>query len=113
MVVCKYLIINVLRVFIGVELSYLGVIVASRLRVLYGVVLGGVLDVLKWSKSLIINMLNYIYIVAAVIKYEYLCIAKVPYYGRSTFRHRAHDNASPIRDAAGSRSIISKGWSIV
>ena len=33
--------------------------------------------------------------------------------GRSTYRHRAHDNASPLQDAAGSRGIVCKGWTIV
>ena len=47
------------------------------------------------------------------LKCEYLCGAKVPYYGRSTYRHRTHDNAGPLQDAAGNRVIDCKGWPIV
>jgi hypothetical protein len=58
-------------------------------------------------------MLNNIYIIADAIKLAYLCIAKVPYYGRFAYRHRAHGTASPLQDAAGSGGIICKGWAIV
>ena len=64
-------------------------------------------------KYLIVRLLNDIYIIVNVMKYAYLCEAKVPYYGRSTDRHRAHDNAGPLQDAAGSRGIVCKGWTIV
>ena len=43
----KYLIFNMLHVSIDYELSCIAISVVSRLRVLYGVVLGSVLDVLK------------------------------------------------------------------
>ena len=66
-----------------------------------------------WLKYLIIRLLNGAYMVADVIKSAYLCKAKVPYYGRSTDRHRAHDNASPLQGAAGSRGIVCEGWKIV
>ena len=84
-------------------------IVDFDLRVSYGAVLGAFCDVLKRIKTLIINMLNDVYIVAAVVNYAYFCEAKNPYYGRSTYRYRAHDNASPLQDAAGSRGIVCKG----
>ena len=109
----KYLIFNMLHVSIDYELSCIAISVVSRLRVLYGVVLGSFSNVSKCYKSLIINMLNSIYIVADVAKYAYLCEAKVPYYGRSTYRHRAFDNASPLQDAAGNRGIVCRRWTIV
>ena len=50
-------------------------------------------------KTLIFNMLNILYIFARANKYDYLCIAKVSYYGRKrTIRYRAHDNACPVCD---------------
>ena len=73
------------------------------------VVLGLVLNVYKQSNWLVISALNNIFVFACAEKYEYLCGAKVPYYGKSTYRHRAHDNASPLQDAAGSRGVICKG----
>ena len=52
-----------------------------------------------WLKILIFNMLNILYIFASANKYDYLCIAKVSYYGRKrTIRYRAHDNACPVCD---------------
>jgi len=80
---------------------------------LYRVVLGLILNAVNGSNSLIISMLNNISVFACAEKYAYLCEAKVPYYGWSTYRHRAHDNASPLQDAAGSRGIDCKGWTIV
>jgi hypothetical protein len=70
-------------------------------------------DGLEFFKYLIIRLLNNVCIVADVKKSGYLCIAKVPYYGRSAYRHRAHGNASPLRDSAGSRGVISEGLAIV
>ena len=64
-------------------------------------------------KSLIASMLNSIFALGFAKESMYLCIAKVPYYGRSAYRHRANDNASPLRDAAGSRGNVSKGGIIV
>lgn len=50
-------------------------------------------------KILIFNMLNILYIFARANKYDYLCTAKVSYYGRKrTIRYRAHDNACPVCD---------------
>jgi len=43
--------------------------------------------VLLRLKCLISRLLNDVYAVADVMKYVYLCEAKVPYYGRSTYRH--------------------------
>ena len=80
-----------------------------RFGVLHRAVLHVLCNVPHRLKYLIVRLLNDIYIVADVMKYGYLCIAKVPYYGRSTYRHRAHDYASPLCDAAGSRGIVSKG----
>ena len=60
-------------------------------------------------KVLIINMLNTIYTFGFAIKSMYLCIAKDPYYGRFEVRCSTHDNANPVRDAAGSRGII-RAW---
>ena len=52
-----------------------------------------------WLKTLIFNMLNILYIFARANKYDYLCTAKVSYYGRKrTIRYRAHDNACPVCD---------------
>ena len=52
-----------------------------------------------WLKILIFNMLNMLYIFARANKYDYLCTAKVSYYGRKrTIRYRAHDNACPVCD---------------
>ena len=52
-----------------------------------------------WLKILIFNMLNILYIFAKANKYDYLCTAKVSYYGRKrTIRYRAHDNACPVCD---------------
>ena len=52
-----------------------------------------------WLKILIFNMLNILYIFASANKYDYLCTAKVSYYGRKrTIRYRAHDNACPVCD---------------
>ena len=52
-----------------------------------------------WLKTLIFNMLNILYIFASANKYDYLCTAKVSYYGRKrTIRYRAHDNACPVCD---------------
>ena len=68
---------------------------------------------LCWLKYLIFRLLNGVYIVVGVMDYVYLCEAKVPYYGRSTYRYRAHDYASPVRNASGSRGVVGKGWSIV
>jgi hypothetical protein len=50
-------------------------------------VLQGVPGALFWLKCLIVRLLNDIYVVVDVIKCAYLCEAKVPYYGRSTYRH--------------------------
>ena len=79
----------------------------------YRAVLQVLLEALYWLKRLIVRLLNDIYMVVYVVKYVYLCEAKVPYYGRSTYRHRAHDIASPLQDAAGSRDIVCEGWTIV
>ena len=65
--------------------------------------------VLKSCNCLIIRMLNNISIVVGFMEYGYLCEAKVPYYGQSTYRHRANGYESPLRDASGKRGIISKG----
>ena len=73
------------------------------------VVLQGVLNASNRYKRLIFSVLNNIYIIVDVIDYAYLCIAKVSYYGRPTYRHSTHGNASPVRDAAGTRGIIGKG----
>ena len=78
-----------------------------------GVVLQAACKLLKPDKYLIISVLNSIYVVADVMKYGYLCKAKVPYYGRSTYRHRAYGYASPVRDVAGTRGSIGTGWRIV
>ena len=52
-----------------------------------------------WLKILIFNMLNMLYLFARANKYDYLCTAKVSYYGRKrTIRYRAHDNACPVCD---------------
>jgi len=75
----------------------------------YRAVLQVLFEFLNWPKRLIFRLLNDIYMFVYVVKYAYLCEAKVPYYGRSTYRHRAHDNASPLQDAAGSRGVICKG----
>ena len=80
-----------------------------RFVVLYRAVLHVLRNVSYRFKYLIVRLLNDIYIVVDVMRCGYLCIAKVPYYGKSTYRHRAHDYASPICDAAGSRGIVSKG----
>ncbi len=63
-------------------------------------------EALKPCKHLIIRLLNSIYVFVDVINCEYLCIAKVPYYGRFEDRHSTYDNANAVRDAAGSRGII-------
>ena len=62
------------------------------------------------ANILIINVLNNIFVFGFAKESMYLCKAKVPYYGRSEDRHRAHDYASPIRDAAGSRGVGHRGW---
>ena len=96
--------------FVGGCLS--GIVGASQIHrfdVSNRVVLQDYLNVLYRCKRLIINRLNSIYIVVDVIDYAYLCIAKVAYYGRPTYRHSTHGNASPVRDAAGTRGIIGKG----
>ena len=62
---------------------------------------------------LAIKLLNDVYVAMDVMKYVYLCEAKVPYYGKSAYRHRAHDNASPLQDAVRIRGIVCKGWSAV
>ena len=59
-----------------------------------------------WLKILIFNMLNILYIFASANKYDYLCIAKVSYYGRKrTIRFREHDNASPVCDESNRRLV--------
>ena len=80
-----------------------------RFDVPYRAVLHTPHDALHGLKYLAVRLLNNIYIVAGVMKCGYLCMAKVPYYGRSTYRYRTHDYASPIYDAAGSGGIVSKG----
>ena len=50
-----------------------------------------------WLKMLIFNMLNILYIFARANKYDYLCTAKVSYYGRKrTIRYRAHDKVGQV-----------------
>lgn len=96
--------------FIGGCLS--GIVGASQIHrfdVSNRVVLQGVLNASNRYKRLIFSVLNNIYIIVDVIDYAYLCIAKVSYYGRPTYRHSTHGNASPVRDAAGTRGIIGKG----
>ena len=63
-----------------------------------------------WCKVLIFSVLNNIFTLEFAKESMYLCRAKVPYNGRFEDRHRAHDYASPLRDAAGSRGIVCKGW---
>ena len=91
-------------------LSYTGAFWVPCFGVLHRAVLLVLRKVLCETKCLTIRLLNDIYIVADAKKSGYLCIAKVPYYGRSAYRHRAYGNASPLRDAAGSRGIVCKGW---
>ena len=60
-----------------------------------------------WLKMLIFNMLNILYIFASANKYDYLCTAKVSYYGRKrNIRYRAHDNASPVCDGSNRRLLV-------
>ena len=54
---------------------------------LYRVVFKNVNNVLKRLNALIVNVLNIVCTIMNVMKYAYLCEAKVPYYGRSTYRH--------------------------
>ena len=91
---------------------HLGIVRASqmpRFDVSNRVVLQGVLNASNRYKRLMFSVLNNIYIIVDVIDYAYLCIAKVSYYGRPTYRHSTHGNASPVREAAGTRGIIGKG----
>lgn len=94
------------------ERCHLCIVRASQIRLFdvpNRVVLQDVLNVSYRYKYLIFSMLNSIYIIVDVIDYAYLCIAKVSYYGRPTYRHSTHGYASPVRDAAGTRGIIGKG----
>lgn len=52
-----------------------------------GAVLQALSKVLDCLKCLVVRLLNDIYIVVDVIECAYLCKAKVPYYGRSAYRH--------------------------
>ena len=61
-------------------------------------------------KTLIINVLNTVFMFGFAIKSMYLCIAKDPYYGRFEVRCSTHGYANPVRDAAGTRGIIGTGW---
>ena len=64
------------------------------------------LRVVIWLKMLIFNMLNILYIFVRANKYDYLCTAKVSYYGRKrTIRFREHDNASPVCDESNRRLV--------
>lgn len=56
-------------------------------RGLYRVVFKSVNDALKRFNTLIFSVLNIVCAIVDVMEYEYLCGAKVPYYGRSTYRH--------------------------
>ena len=94
-------------------MSFMGGVRTSSFDASYRAVLQASSKVSNWLNCLTYRLLNSIYAVADSIKCEYLCIAKVPYYGRSTYRHRAYDNASPLQDAAGSRDIVCEGWTIV
>lgn len=106
---CNYLVISSIRKFLRCILGCVTAFVLYSFRMLYRVVLGAVLGVLFAPKTLIINMLNSIHTFVFAIENMYLCIAKVPYYGRSTYRYSANDNANPVRDATGCRSIICAG----
>ena len=78
-------------------------------RGLYRVVFKSASNVLKRLNMLIINMLNDVCVILNVMEYEYLCGAKVSYYGRFEDRHSAYGYANPIRDAAGCRGFIGEG----
>ena len=62
--------------------------------------------IVVWLKTLIFNMLNISYIFVRANKCDYLCTAKVSYYGRKrTIRFREHDNASPVCDESNRRLV--------
>jgi hypothetical protein len=102
-----------LRLNINCKTNCIGDFKTLSFGVSYRAVLQVLFEALNWSKCLTFRLLNDIYMVVNVMKYVYLCGAKVPYYGRSTYGHRAHDNASPLQDAAGSRGIVCKGCIVV
>ena len=84
---CNAMIIRCLQIHDRCEMNHVGGVMALCFGASYRAVLQGVYGVLFWLKYLIIRLLNDIYIVVNVIKCAYLCEAKDPYYGRSTYRH--------------------------
>ena len=108
-ILSNMLIVRYLHVLYRCVVSHVGAVSRSYFGMMHRAVLPAFHDGLEFFKYLITRLLNNVCIVADVKKSGYLCIAKVPYYGRSAYRHRAHDYASPICDATGSRGIVSKG----
>jgi hypothetical protein len=81
------MIIRYLQIYARFKMSYVGGVRVLGFGASHRAVLQGMSGSLFWLKYLIIRLLNNIYIVVNVIKCAYLCEAKVPYYGRSTYRH--------------------------
>ena len=81
------MIIRYLQISARYKMSYVGGVRALGFCASHRAVLQGVPRALFWLKYLIVRLLNDIYVVVDVIKCAYLCEAKVPYYGRSTYRH--------------------------
>ena len=110
---CNYMGISLLRSLSGVGIGRLQACLPLFPAGSHRVVLLRPAGLLMWLNSLTVNVLNIVYMFCGVMDIEYLCVAKVPYYGRSAYRHRAHDNAGPLRDATGSRGIFCKERAIV